>query len=151
MAAWGIPRHDLSHQRCPRIKSTLNPMNSSSIPPACPVCKKTFRRVQERNRHLKSYLPHSIHCPSWNCQWTGRRQSHFKEHWERSHSKTDKAPGKEHNEIYDPKEFVKLILDGISPVEDVAWSAFLKVQERLVELGKEGVAEKVWGRAAIRN
>jgi hypothetical protein len=50
------------------------------------------------------------------------------------------------NEIYDPKEFVKLIVDGTSPVEDVARSAFLKARERLVELGKENVGAKVWGR-----
>jgi hypothetical protein len=117
----------------------------SSVPPECPVCKNTFRRVQERNRHLESHLPHSIYCPSRDCQWTGRRQSHFKEHWDRGHSKTDKAPGKELYEIYDPKEFVKLIVDGTSPVEDVARSAFLKARERLMELGKEDGA-KVWGR-----
>jgi hypothetical protein len=107
--------------------------------------------VQERNRHLESYLPHSIHCPS--CHWTGRRQSHFEEHWVKGHSKTrtDKAPGKELNEIYDPKEFVKLIVDGTSPVENVAWSAFFKAQERLVELGKEDVGEKLWGRKKKTN
>jgi hypothetical protein len=118
----------------------------SSIPSECPVCKHTFRRVQERNRHLESHLPHSIHCPSRGCQWTARRQSHFKEHWGRGHSKTDKAPGKELNEIYDSKEFVKLIVDRTLPVEDVARSAFLKARERLVELGKEDVGAKVWGR-----
>jgi hypothetical protein len=119
---------------------------TSSIPPECPVCKKAFRRVQERNRHLESHLPHSIHCPSRDCHWTGRRQSHFKEHWGRDHSKTDNAPGRKLNEIYDPKEFAKLIVDGSSPVEDVARSAFLKARERLVELGKEDVGAKVWGR-----
>ena len=102
--------------------------------------------MQERNRHLESYLPHSIHCPSWDCIWTGRRQSHFKEHWEKDHSKTDKAPGKKFNILYDPKGFVKSIVDGKSPVKEVAWSAFLMVRERLVELGKEGAVEKVWGR-----
>ncbi len=117
-----------------------------STPPECPVCKRIFRRVQERNRHLESYLPHSIHCPSPDCRWTGRRQSQFKEHWQRGHAKADKAPGKELNEIYDPNEFVRLIVDGTSPDEDVARSAFLKAQERLVELGKGDVGAKVWGR-----
>lgn len=76
----------------------------------------------------------------------GRRQSHFKEHWDRTHSTTDRAPGRVVNEIYDPKEFVKLIVDGTSSVEDVARFAFLRARERLVELGKEDVEAKVWGR-----
>ena len=119
----------------------------SSILRECPVCKKIFYRVSERNRHLESYLPHSIHCPSQGCNWTGRRQPQFKEHWEKAHSKTDKAPGKELNIIYDPKEFVKLIVDGKSPVEAVALSAFLMVRERLVKLGKRAAVENVWGRS----
>ena len=54
----------------------------------------------------------------------GRRQLYFKEHRDRGHSesKTDSTPGKELNElneIYDSKVFVKLIVDGTSPVEDV--------------------------------
>ena len=120
--------------------------SSESIPPECPVCKKTFRRVQERNRHLESHLPHSIHCPSRDCYWTGRRQSHFKGYWDKGHSKTDNVPGREFNEIYDPKEFVKLIVDGTLPVQDVARSAFLKARERLVELGREDMETNVWGR-----
>jgi hypothetical protein len=125
----------------------------TSIPQECPVCKKTFLRVQERNRHLESYLPHSIHCPPRDCHWTGRRQSHFEEHWVKGHSKTrtETAPGKALNEIYDPKEFVKLIVDGTSPVENVARSAFFKAQERLVELGKEDVGAKLWGRKKKTN
>lgn len=119
---------------------------SSSIAPKCPVCKKTFHRLQERNRHLESYLPHSIHCPYHGCHWTGRRQTHFKEHWKRCHPKAGKAPGRQLNEVYDPKKFVKMIVDGTSPVQDVARSACLKVRERLVELGKEDVGVKVWGR-----
>jgi hypothetical protein len=46
---------------------------------------------------------------------------------------------------------VKLIVDGTSPVENVAWSAFLKAQERLVKLGKEDVGAKLWGRKKKTN
>jgi len=46
---------------------------------------------------------------------------------------------------------VKLIVDGTLPVENVTWSAFLKAQERLVELGKEGVGAKLWGRKKKTN
>lgn len=109
--------------------------------------------MQERNRHIESYLPHSLYCPYRACRWTGRRQEHFEKHWVKGHSKswTEKAPGKELSEIYDPKEFVKLIVDRTSPVEIVAWSAFLQAQERLVELGKEEVGAKLWGRKKKTN
>ena len=149
MQQYGNVGHPPSRSVAPTLSQNQVGAQPDELPPPtlpeCPVCKSTFRRVQERNRHIESYLPHSIHCPTRDCHWTGRRQSHFKEHWDRSHSKIDKAPGKELNEIYDPKVFVKLIVDGTSPVEDVARSASLKVRERLVELGKEDVGVKVWG------
>jgi hypothetical protein len=105
-------------------------------PLKCPVCQRHFNRVQEQNRHLESYLPHSILCPFLDCAWTGRRQSHFKEHWERSHPGT-KAPSQVENKIYDPRDFVKAIIDG-TPVDEVARSAFAKAQETLGRLGKAG-------------
>jgi hypothetical protein len=118
----------------------------SSVPPECNICGSKFFRVQERNRHLESYLPHSIYCPSpQGCTWTGRRQWDFKEHWRRKHQDAGQAPGEDANEIYDPKDFVKSIVDG-KPVEEVARSAFAKVQESLGRLGKPGVGANVLGR-----
>jgi hypothetical protein len=111
----------------------------------CPICGRQFRRAQERDRHLVSYLPHSIYCPSQGCAWKGRRQCDFKAHWKKNHPETDQVPGKKTNEIYDPKKFVKRIVDGSSP-DEVARIAFLKVQERFMELGKVDVGANVWGR-----
>lgn len=59
--------------------------------------------------------------------------------------KTDQVPGKEQIEIYNPKEFVRSIVHGTSPVE-VARSAFKKVHERLKELGKVDVEANMWHR-----
>ena len=59
------------------------------------------------------------------------------------HPETDQAPGECANEIYDPKDFVKSVVDG-TPVEEVARSAFAKVQECLGGLGIVGT--KVLGR-----
>ncbi len=106
-----------------------------SILPECPVCRITFRRMQERNRHIEAHLPNSIHCPVHRCVWTGRRQSDFRAHWKKKHSESGQVLAEDAIEIYDPKGFVKTILDG-TPVDEVARSAFSKVQERLVELGK---------------
>jgi hypothetical protein len=115
------------------------------IPPECNICGTKFYRVQERNRHLESYLPHSILCPFHGCTWTGRRQWDFKEHWRRKHPEGGQAPEDDSNEIYDPKDFVKRIVDG-EPVHEVARSAFAEVQESLRRLGKPNVGANVLGR-----
>jgi hypothetical protein len=129
------------------VSAQLNE-TTPSIPPECNVCGNKFVRIQERNRHVESYLPHSILCPFQGCTWTGRRQWDFKEHWRRKHpaaAAAGQAPGDDANEIYDPKDFVKSIVDG-TPVEEVARSAFAKVQESLRRLGKPDVGANVLGR-----
>jgi len=125
------------------VDAHLNGTTPSNV--VCVICLKVFTRIQERNRHVESYLPHSILCPFPDCTWTGRRQWDFKEHWRRKHSDAGQVPGEEANEIYDPKEFVRLIVDG-TPVEEVARTAFAKVQESLGRLGKPGVGANVLGR-----
>jgi len=112
----------------------------------CPECRVAFRRVQDRNRHIESHLPHSIHCPFDGCVWTGRRQSDFKGHWGKTHPGNAQVPGEGANQLYDPKAFVKSIIDG-TPIEKVARAAFSKIQERLTELGREEIGVgNVWGR-----
>jgi hypothetical protein len=112
----------------------------------CPVCEVTFDRGQERNRHVESYLPHWIRCPFPSCTWTGRRQWDFKkQHWIRKHSEAGQAPAEGASEIYDPKDFVKLIVDG-TPVDEVARYAFTKVRESLGRMGRPDVLANVLGR-----
>ena len=116
------------------------------IPYGCPVCQVTFRRVQERNRHVESYLPHWIRCPYPGCTWTGRRQWDFKnQHWIGKHSEAGQAPAEGASEIYDPRFFVKLIVDG-TPVDEVARSAFTKIRECLERLERPDVLANVLGR-----
>jgi hypothetical protein len=112
----------------------------------CPVCQRQFERVQERNRHVESYLPHSIFCPSQGCIWTGRRQWDFKnQHWKVKHSDAGPAPAEGANEIYDTKDFVELIVEG-TPVDEVALHAFAKVQENLGTLRRPDLGASVLGR-----
>ena len=111
-----------------------------SILQECNICGKKFGRMQERNRHLASYLPHSILCPFQGCPWTGRRQSDFKGHLKKKHPDSDQVPMVHAIELYDRREFVKKILGG-TPVDEVARSAFTKVyenSEKLVAAGKVG-------------
>ncbi|KAF8472952.1 hypothetical protein DFH94DRAFT_807149 [Russula ochroleuca] len=117
-----------------------------SIPSLCPICGKRFSGARERNRHLKSYLPHSIYCPFKDCPWTGRRRCDLTTHWGKKHSKTGQVLGSEKYKIYEPKAFVKSILDGSSHVEVACRSAYEKVQERLLELGKVDAGANVLGR-----
>lgn len=49
------------------------------------------------------------------------------------------------NWIYDPKKFVKSIVNG-TPLVEVVQSACPMVQERLEKLGKVDVGVNVWGR-----
>ena len=96
----------------------------------CPVCEVKFDSVQERIRHVESYLPHYIYCPFPGCTWTGRRQWDFKEqHWRKTYPEAGQAPAEGANKIYDPKDFVMLIVNG-TPVDEVAQYAFAKVRER---------------------
>jgi hypothetical protein len=111
----------------------------------CHICGKGFSGTRERNRHLKSYLPHSIYCPFKDCPWTGRRRFDLKIHWENKHSETGQVLGNIKYQIYDPKAFVTRMLDGTSHIE-VAWSAYQKVQERLIQLGKIDAGPNVLGR-----
>lgn len=94
---------------------------------------------------MESYLPKSIYCPSHGCPWTGRRQWDFREHWKKKHPEAGQAPGEDVNKIYDPKDFVKLIVDG-TPRAEVAQSACSMVQERLEKLGKVDVEVNLGGR-----
>jgi hypothetical protein len=111
----------------------------------CFICNRTFSRRQERNRHVESYLPHSIFCPFPDSTWTGRRQWDFQEHWRKNNSEAGPVPGEDANEIHDPRDFVELIRDG-TPVEEVARYAFAKVQEGLRRLGKPEAEASVLGR-----
>ncbi|KAI0268004.1 hypothetical protein BGY98DRAFT_938327 [Russula aff. rugulosa BPL654] len=117
---------------------------TASITYGCPICNRTFTRQQERNRHVESYLPHSIVCSFQGCSRTGRRQWDLKEHWKKTHANSGRVP-KKTTEIYDPKKFVESIVDG-TPLVEVKRSALLTVQERLESLGKAGERVNVWGR-----
>jgi len=115
-------------------------------PQICPICDKDFGRVQERDRHLRTFLPHWLFCPVKLCSWRGNRYFNFKEHWESMHASSSQAlPTQEHCEIYDPDRFVKLILRQLS-TESAAEEARLEVERRSYELDKGLIWADGWGR-----
>jgi len=121
-------------------------LNESESRPMCPNCGKEFNRRQERDRHLRSYLPHFIYCPFPRCPWRGDRYVNFKTHWKKAHKKINSVPGKKQCQIYCPKEPVRQILSGAWTIEEAASIALSEVAIRAYELGKRDVWKDDWGR-----
>ncbi|KAI9507413.1 hypothetical protein F5148DRAFT_113786 [Russula earlei] len=109
----------------------------------CPKCGKTFHRKQERDRHIRCYLPHSIYCPFTLCSWRGDRQGIFTAHWRKKHPA---VPEPANTHIYDPSKLVNPILCGALTVEEAGSIASSLVERRAVELDKADVWENGWGR-----
>ncbi|KAI9463264.1 hypothetical protein BJY52DRAFT_74663 [Lactarius psammicola] len=135
----------------PQVNSTTPPAATTPRnPKQCPVCQAMFRRWQECDRHLLSYLPHWIHCPLPHCSWRGNRVTAFKQHWQRrDHRKYYESygcsPGQERFEIYDPQEFVDQIKAGTIPVSVVAGCALFHVSTKALQLQKPSMSANLWG------
>ena len=111
-----------------------------------PHCHREFCRRQDRDRHIRSYLPFFIYCPSPLCGWRTDRHENLARHWNAAHLYYGPVPGREQCQIYDPNWLVGMILDGTLTVEQAAWVALWLVVNRAEELGKEDVWENAWGR-----
>ena len=117
-------------------------------PPAdnpCPMCRRNFRRGQDRNRHIRTFLPHWVYCPFPLCPWRGDRQDNLKAHW-KTHAKCGQVLNQEHCKIYDPALLVKSVVDRELSIESAAYTALLEVERRARELGKVGIWTDWWGR-----
>ena len=116
-------------------------------PPACPICERTFTRTQERNRHLRSHLPHYIYCPFPGCPWRCDRHDNLRNHWKRKHADSGQAPQKQECEIYNPDSFVELVTCGQMSIEEAGNAALFEVILRAFEEGKQDLwSENWWGR-----
>jgi len=108
----------------------------------CPVCGKTFGRLQEAHRHISSvHLPCWLYCPHSPCLWRGHRKEEFKTHL-RVHPGSD--PGVSPCPIYDLKLVLNLIKEGI-PFEAAAGHALELVLEKARELGFTEEWSNLWG------
>jgi hypothetical protein len=114
---------------------------AASIVHGCPVCQTEFKRVQERNRHVETHLPHWILCLFEDCDWTGRRPCDFKKH-RKKHPEAGQATVEDPIGLYNPTEFVDMIFEG-TPVDEVRQSAFTRAQGSLERLGRRA---NLWGR-----
>jgi len=123
--------------------------HNEHVPPkraVCHNCGKRFNRKQERDRHIRSYLPHSIYCPFPRCPWRGDRQVNLTKHWKENHPNYGPAPRQQQSRIYNPDSFVEQVVCGELTVEFAAEIALLRVESRTWELDKGGVWADGWGR-----
>jgi len=111
----------------------------------CPLCRRNFRRGQDRNRHIRTFLPHWVYCPFPCCPWRGDRQDNLKAHW-KTHANCGQVLKQEQCKIYDPALLVKSVVDGELSIESAAYTALLEVERRAQELGKVGIWTNWWGR-----
>jgi len=75
----------------------------------CPLCRRNFRRRQDRNQHIRTFLPHWVYCPFLHCPWRGDRQDNLKAHW-KTHANCGETLKQERCKIYDPALLVKSIV-----------------------------------------
>ena len=115
-------------------------------PQQCPICRLDFYRPQERDRHLRTFLPHWFFCPFPRCAWRGDRFFNLKKHWTATHATFSEAPKPEDCKIYDPEPLVQSVVRGESPIESVITTALQEVQTRAQVLHKVGIWKDGWGR-----
>jgi hypothetical protein len=120
-------------------------VDSPTGPPwECPIGGRIFKRRQERNRHLRAFLPHSLHCPFSYCAWRGNRYNNLKSHWVIKH-KNYKVPPQKRCQIYDPDPLVEQIVGRQLSIEAAAERALSAVASRAQGLKKVDVWEDGWG------
>jgi len=139
-------------QTMPFLFQVPHPAPLAPKPSLCPrpLCPKQFHRKQDRDRHIRSYLPHCIYCPFPLCGWRSGRPENLARHWNAAHHYYGPVPGRDQSLIYDPNLLVGLILDGFLTVEQAASIAASFVMDRAGELGKGGVWGNPWGRRMRR-
>jgi len=111
----------------------------------CHICNVVFYRRQERNRHMRSFLPLSIYCPFEQCSWRGERHDNLKKHWSAKHTHVQ-FPEQQPCQIYSPDPLVELVVRERLSIESAAGVALYVVGQRAHELNKIGIWQNWWGR-----
>jgi len=114
-------------------------------PPVCPICNSMFYRRQERNRHMRSFLPYSIYCPFEQCSWRGDRKDNLTKHWSAKHAHV-RFLEQQRCQIYNPDPLVELVVRERLSIESAAEVALFVVEQRAQELDKIGIWANWWGR-----
>jgi hypothetical protein len=120
---------------------------------SCPVCRTTFRRPQDRKRHMLIHLPCWLQCPLPGCAWRGDRWSNLDHHTRKYHSSLSsqirnwKDDKNEPSTIYDPWPLVEGIFKGEITSQNATQMAFNFVREKARKVDKLELWEvNFWGR-----
>jgi hypothetical protein len=104
-----------------------------------------FRRKQERDRHIRTFLPHSFYCAFRGCAWRGDRHDNLKKHLRTKHGHFEFTVQSQY-QIYNPDPLVELIVLNQLSVESAAQFALVLVECRAHGLKKVGIWKNWWGR-----
>ncbi|KAH9986012.1 hypothetical protein BJV74DRAFT_547811 [Russula compacta] len=107
----------------------------------CPICPAPLSRLQDRNRHVSTHLPHWIQCSDPSCSWRGNRWETLRRHRARVHPSSSQESDKQESMIYDPWPLVEGITKGTTQIKDARVSAISMVKKRALKLGKL----EIWG------
>ena len=114
----------------------------------CPICGRIFKRSQERNRHVRSFLPHWIYCPfsRSNCSYRCDRRDNLASHWRKKHADSGQvSPSQQQQyQIYNPDPLVASVVSGQMSMEEAKNSALAQVEMRAQELGKGDAWARNW-------
>jgi len=117
----------------------------------CPICRRIFKRLQERDRHLRMFLPQWIFCPfsRSNCPFRSDRRDNLVSHWKKEHADSGQVlpSQKQQYQIYDTDPLIALVVSGQMSMELAAETALPNVEMRAQELSKgDAWARNWWGR-----
>jgi hypothetical protein len=112
----------------------------------CPLCRESFRRWQDRNRHIQSHLPYWIGCSYDACSWRGYRIDIFRKHWHNEHQSTNQVPDESGSKLYDPMPLVDDIVRGSVSIEDAENWAIERIKKIAAVLDKQALLTDPCGR-----
>ena len=115
----------------------------------CPICPASFRRPQDRKRHVLSHLPRWLQCQAPGCSWRGDRWEHLREHRLKVHLSNSQELDSRESIIYDPLPFVEGITNNAT-FENAKTIAISLVEVKAQELGKSELWGDLWGRKRSR-
>jgi len=114
--------------------------------PICPVCRKSYNRYQDFERHFQSFhLPYWLFCPYEGCRWRGSRPDDFDKHLDAQNC--GPKPEGSQCQIYNMKMVLNWIKnsergDIVSTAQNLAVDL---VKERALELARQEWLGDPWG------
>ena len=91
------------------------------------------RAIQDRDRHIRTFLPYWVYCPFPRCPWRGDRRENLKD-WKMAHASCSRVLVQEYCKIYDPSLLAWSAVCGKLSTESAAYTVLLEGERRAQEL-----------------